>query len=151
MEIDLRWRKILWIPVILTVIVLVALLNTHFLVGRGVQEARLAREVARDYLDGALTPDNPHITERMAADVARLTELRPTTFEAFTTRAIVPARGKNRAYVVMGARYRSPAGETYVGEVSVAMVRDGNAWKVDRIWTRPLLRVTDTGAEVPAY
>ena len=156
MEIDLHWgqmhrRIVLLMILVLVTAAAVAFLRPYLPAVRGTQEERVAQGVVRDYLDGVLTPDDPRITGRMAEDVARLAELQPTAFEAFTTRAIVPARSENRAYVVMGVRYRAPAGETHVGEVSVAMVRDGDAWKVDRIWTRPLLRVTDAGVEVTAH
>lgn len=156
MEIDLRWgethrRIVLLMILVLATSAFVALLSPHLPAMREAQEVRLAQDIARDYLNGHLAPDDPRLTERMAEDVARLTDLRPAAFEAFTTRPIVPARDENRAYVVMGVRYRSPAGETYVGEVSVAMVREDDAWKVDRIWTHPLLHVTDAGAEVSAH
>ncbi len=98
--------------------------------------------VVRDYLDGRLAPDDPRITPRMAADVERLAQLPSGEFIAFEEepRVIVlsPQDAPTWAHLVGSVRYRAPAGGVFVGEVAVEVVREGNAWKVDRILVRPL-------------
>ena len=105
----------------------------------------LVKAVVEDYFDGQLAADDPRITARMAADVERLAQLPHGAFIAFEEEprviALSPEAAPTWARLVGSVRYRAPAGEVFVGEVTVEAVREGDAWKVDRILVRPLVNV----------
>ncbi len=150
MEIDLHWgqthrRIVLLVILVLVTAAAVALLRPHLPALQTAQEERVAQEVVRDYLNGVLTPDDPRITGRMAEDVARLAELPHGEFISFEKKPHVivlsPEDEPTRARLVGSARYRSPAGKVFLGEITVEMIRGEDGWKVDRILVRPLVNV----------
>ena len=103
------------------------------------------KAVVRSYLDGELSPDDPRIPERMVADLERLAQLPHGEFIAFEEEphiiAATPEDAPTWVRLVGSARYRSPTGKVFLGEISVEMVKGADEWKVDRILVRPLVNV----------